>query len=86
MVALCFLQHPVQFGAPDKEPVGIFFLLISPSVRAHLRLLSRLAWALHDARFKQAVVRRSSREVILRELQRLEMGSVAAASHKNVAE
>ena len=79
MVALCFLQKPVDFGALDKEPVGIFFLLICPNVRAHLQLLSRLAWALHDTEFREAVVTHSPREIILREARRVEISSVSAA-------
>lgn len=48
LVFLCFLHQPVDFGAPDGQPVRILFLLLSPTVRDHLRILSRLASALHD--------------------------------------
>ena len=48
VVLLCFLSSPVDFGALDGQPVKILFVLLSPSVRAHLRLLSLLAFALHD--------------------------------------
>ena len=46
--------------------------LISPTVRAHLHLLSRLAFALRDARLKEAVMRQAFHEEILAELHRLE--------------
>ena len=46
MVTLCFLEHPVDFGALDGQPVTTLFTLISPTVRAHLYLLSRLGFAL----------------------------------------
>jgi len=72
MVTLCFLERPVDFGALDGKPVHVLFSLISPTVRAHLRLLSRLSFALHDAGFKQAVVDQASREDILREALRVE--------------
>ena len=48
MVTLCFLEAPVDFGALDGQPVQTLFTLISPTVKAHLHLLSRLAFALRD--------------------------------------
>lgn len=74
MVTLCFLEKPVDFAALDGQPVHVLFSLISPTVRAHLRLLSRLAFALHDPGFKKAVVRQAAREEILREAERVEKG------------
>src|SRR5216117_1109867 len=72
MIALCFLERPIDFGALDGKPVHVLFSLISPTVRAHLRLLSRLSFALHDPAFKKAVTGQASREEILREAQRVE--------------
>jgi PTS system nitrogen regulatory IIA component len=59
IVTLCFLERPVDFGALDGRPVHTLFTLISPTVRAHLHLLSRLAFVLRDPRFS-AVVRRQA--------------------------
>ena len=42
LITLCFLERPVDFGALDGQPVDTLFTLISPTVRAHLHLLSRL--------------------------------------------
>jgi nitrogen PTS system EIIA component len=72
MITLCFLEHAVDFGALDGKPVNIVFSLISPTVRAHLRLLSRLSFALQDAEFKAAVIRQGSREEVLTEARRVE--------------
>ncbi|MBE0502021.1 MAG: PTS sugar transporter subunit IIA, partial [Desulfuromonadales bacterium] len=41
-VTLSFLEKPVDYFALDQEPVRILFTLISPTVRAHLHLLSKL--------------------------------------------
>jgi PTS system nitrogen regulatory IIA component len=71
-VSLCFLEKPVDFGAFDGQPVFAIFLLISPTARMHLRLLSRLSFALHDSRLKDALVRRAARDEILTELERVE--------------
>jgi PTS system nitrogen regulatory IIA component len=65
MITLCFLERPVDFGALDGKPVHVLFSLVSPTVRAHLRLLSRLSFALHDPRFKKVVTRQGSRDEIL---------------------
>jgi PTS system nitrogen regulatory IIA component len=73
MVTLCFLEQPVEFGALDGQAVSTLFTLISPTVRAHLHLLSRLGFALRDAEFKAAVTRQASREQILEALKRVEM-------------
>ncbi len=47
-VSLCLLRTPVEYGAPDGQPVRAFFLIVSPTVRTHLHLLARLAHVLHD--------------------------------------
>jgi len=65
LIMLCFLERPVDFGALDGEKVNTLFTLISPTVRAHLHLLSRLSFALRDAEFKSAVLRQLPREEIL---------------------
>lgn len=51
-VSLCFLEHPIDFDAVDGIPVRILFLITSPTVKVHLHLLSRLAYALHDEAFR----------------------------------
>lgn len=73
MITLCFLEKPIDFGALDGKPVNALFTLISPTVRAHLHLLSRLAFALRDNGFKEVVTRQALREQILAELQRIEI-------------
>jgi PTS system nitrogen regulatory IIA component len=79
-ITLCFLEKAVDFGALDGKPVHVLFTLVSPTVRAHLRLLSRLAFALHDPGFKKAVIRQAAREDILREAQRVQGGLTRSAS------
>jgi PTS system nitrogen regulatory IIA component len=83
MVSLCLLAAPIEFGAMDGKPVHALFSLISPTVRTHLHLLSRLAFALRDAGFKAAVTRHASGDEILKEARRVETGlaqpAIAAA-------
>ncbi len=72
MITLCFLERAVEFDALDGRPVFALFTLISPTVRAHLRLLSRLSFALHDGGFKEVLLRQGSSEEILVAARRVE--------------
>jgi nitrogen PTS system EIIA component len=72
MICLCFLEQPVAFGALDGKPVHVLFSLISPTIRTHLQMLSRLSYALHDATVKEVVLRQSARDAILQEVRRVE--------------
>jgi len=72
IISLCFMETPVEFGALDGKPVHALFTLISPTVRAHLHLLSRLAYALHDEVFKDTVKRQAMRDDIFKEARRVE--------------
>lgn len=51
-ITLTFLKKPVDFGARDRKPVGIIFMLASPTMRIHLHLLSILTYALQDDAFR----------------------------------
>ncbi len=50
-IAACFLETPVDFNALDGKPVNLLFVLLSPSVRTHLQLLSRLSYCLRNKEF-----------------------------------
>jgi len=79
-VTLCFLEHPIDFGAIDGQPVGILFTLISPTVRAHLHLLSRLSFVLQDESFKSALKRQASRDELM-ELAASAEAALPASNH-----
>lgn len=80
LVTLCFLERPVDFGAIDGQPVTTLFTLISPTVRAHLHLLSRLGYALRDPDFKNAILKQASRDEILEALRRVEVSMANTSS------
>jgi len=82
-VTLCFLEHPIDFGALDGLPVGILFTLVSPTVRAHLHLLSKLAFGLRDPQFKAVITQRGSREEIFKEVRRIEESVFSSISHSH---
>jgi PTS system nitrogen regulatory IIA component len=76
-VTLSFLEHPVDFGSLDGRPVTTLFTLVSPTVRAHLHLLSRLAFVLRDPEFKAVVGRQAPREEIHTALRAVEAKLIA---------
>jgi len=80
LVTLCFLERPVDFGAIDGQPVTTLFTLISPTVRAHLHLLSRLGYALRDPDFKNAILKQAARDEILEASRRVEVSMANTSS------
>jgi PTS system nitrogen regulatory IIA component len=71
LVSLCFLEHPIDFGALDARPVQALFTLISPTVRAHLHLLSRLSFALRDMEFRSLLKAQAARDELLKAVRRI---------------
>jgi nitrogen PTS system EIIA component len=64
-ITLCFLETPIEFGAIDGKPVSTLFTMVSPTVRAHLHLLSRLTFGLRRPEFQEPVAAQAAREVLL---------------------
>jgi len=64
-ITLCFLDNAIDFGALDGRPVHTLFTLISPTVRAHLRMLAIISFALREPGFKEVLRRQDSREEIM---------------------
>lgn len=56
-ITLCFLKNPIDFDAVDGQPVTILFTMVTPSVKAHLHLLAKLAFLLHDQKFLELLHR-----------------------------
>ncbi|MDP2645998.1 MAG: PTS sugar transporter subunit IIA [Desulfobacterales bacterium] len=65
LMALCFLEDPIDFQAIDGRPVHTLFTIVSPTSKAHLNLLSKLSYGLRASEFADAVARIDSREQIL---------------------
>lgn len=80
-MTLCFLDNPIDFGAIDGQPVSTLFTLISPTVRAHLHMLSRLSFVLQNQDFKSALKCQAPREELMDALSRAE----AAIPARNTA-
>ena len=47
-VSLCLLRQPVEFDAIDGKPVHALFVVVSPDVPSHLRILGQLGFVLRN--------------------------------------
>jgi PTS system nitrogen regulatory IIA component len=75
-ITLCFCEHPIDFDSLDGQPVTMLFVLISPTVRSHLHMLSRLGFVLRDPDVLAVLKRQASRDEILAEIGRAEASLV----------
>lgn len=51
MIVTCFLKNGVDFKSLDGKPVTVMFVIISPSIKSHLSLLSQISYCLRDDDF-----------------------------------
>lgn len=65
LVSVCFLEQPIDFHALDGKPVHTLFTIVSPTTSAHLNLLSRLSFALHQPSFAEVIAKQGLRDEIL---------------------
>ncbi len=72
VLALAFLEHPVDFGAPDDLPVQAIFIILSRDPGQHLRLLAHLSRILQKAEVIDALARQLPATEILAVLRRVE--------------
>lgn len=72
IVSICFLDKPVDYGSIDGKPVSCLFTLISPTVRSHLAMLSRIAYVLKNAGVKNALAAQKTRDFILNKIEKAE--------------
>lgn len=76
-ITLCFLKTPVDFGAVDGKPVFALFSLVTPTIRSHLFLLSRLAFVLRERALLDLLKSQAPADTIMTAFER---GETASAS------
>ena len=79
-ITLCFLEHPIDFRAIDGQLINTLFTLISPTVRAHLHMLSRLSFVLQNREFKAVLKRQASLEELMEAVARAETALPVSSS------
>jgi len=71
-VTLGLLRHPVDFEAMDGRPVHALFMVVSPTVPVHLRILAQLGFLLRDDHLRALMRSRAAPEEILGRIEMLE--------------
>ncbi|MFO8083988.1 MAG: PTS sugar transporter subunit IIA [Desulfobacterales bacterium] len=72
VITTCFLEHPVDFRAVDGLAVFVLFILLSPSVKIHLHLLSKLAFCVRDGSFVEFLKQSPEEETLLAKIESME--------------
>ena len=84
-VTLAFLAKPIEFGALDRKPVSILFVIISTTVHVHLTLLSHLMFVLQDLEFRTLLDRQAPAETILAHASQVERRVVEADAARSAS-
>jgi nitrogen PTS system EIIA component len=71
-VTLCLLRTPVDFDAIDGKPVHAVFIVVSPTVPTHLRILGHLGFLFRDDELRRLLRERAPTEAILSRIELLE--------------
>jgi PTS system nitrogen regulatory IIA component len=71
-VTLGLLRRPVDFDAIDGQPVHALFMVVSPTVPGHLRILAQLGFLLRDDELRRLLRERAPSEAILNRIEFLE--------------
>lgn len=78
-VSLGLLRHPVDFDAIDGKPVSALFMVVSPTVPVHLRILAQLGYLLRDETLRALLRRRAPGTGIIERIEALEAARTSGA-------
>lgn len=70
-VSLCLLRRAIDFAALDGLPVHALFVLVSPTIPLHLRMLAKLAYVLRDEELRRLLQAAAPSEVLLKRVSAL---------------
>ena len=73
LVAVCFLEHPVDYNAMDQQPVDVLFFILCPDLKFHLHLLSALSFCLRDKSFTQFLRSRPDHSALIEKIEDLQV-------------
>ncbi|MEM4248133.1 MAG: PTS sugar transporter subunit IIA [Candidatus Nanoarchaeia archaeon] len=76
-ITLCFLEKAIEFGAIDGKPVSVLFTMVSPTVRAHLHMLSRLTFALRNDWLKNLILSQAGRDEIFSAFEKIDQNLIS---------
>lgn len=62
----------ISYGALDRIPARLFFLVIAPTVSIHLQILARLSRMVRNPRFRQLLLKVDTAQEVLKEIEQEE--------------
>ncbi|HEY1170784.1 MAG TPA: PTS sugar transporter subunit IIA [Verrucomicrobiae bacterium] len=73
---IVFGRHPagVHYGADDRLPAKVFFLLVATNVSEHLRILARISRLLRAPKLRQELIKADKSDAVLKLLRDAELG------------
>ena len=71
-VTLFTLEHPIDFDGRGRRPVHALFLIVTPTIRGHLLILSRIGTVLLDDNVRTAIKDRAGVSSIIRAIEAAE--------------
>ena len=71
-VTLSLLRHPVEFDAVDGQPVHALFMVVSPTVPVHLKILAQFGLVLRDTTLRDMLRTRAPADDIIGRVEMLE--------------
>ncbi len=72
LVAVCFLENPVDYNALDQQPVNVLFFILCPDLKLHLQLLSSLSFCLRDKSFTRFLKSRPDPTILVEKIEVLQ--------------
>lgn len=69
MLAICFLEKPIDYKAMDHKPVSVLFILLCPSLEIHLHILSTLSFCLRNIEFSNFIKSVPDQQTILEQVE-----------------
>ncbi|MBX7256776.1 MAG: PTS sugar transporter subunit IIA [Candidatus Hydrogenedentes bacterium] len=79
VVMLAYLNHPIDFEAIDLQPVFALFTMVTPTISAHLHLLSKLGSILEDPEMLRLLEARAGTEVVVTRIRHIEQDAVSSS-------
>ena len=81
-VSLFLLRNAIDFGAVDDQPVHTLFVVVSPNIPMHLRILAQLGYVLRDEPLRGLLQSRADVGAILDRIRVLESSYPAGQTRK----
>jgi nitrogen PTS system EIIA component len=72
LLCTCFLKTAIDYKSVDDRPVSVLFILLSPSTKGHLHLLSRLAFCVRDDAFVSFLETMPEADLLFKEISKFE--------------